>query len=152
MPKAVSCGFDLASGGAAQLVTVGPTLIVNIGFDPAFKGGGPVGVPNLAQVGVPALVDTGAGASFIDEALAQALGLPVVDRQRISGSNGAHEVNMYLAQIHVPQLPFTQLGSFGGVQLAAGGQGHRALIGRTFLRHFIMTFNGMSGEVELTLP
>jgi hypothetical protein len=135
MPKSVGCGFDTANGGEIM------TFDVNA-----------PGTPNLAQIGVPALVDTGAAASFIDEALAQALQLPIVDRQKVSGSNGEHEVNMYLAQIHVPHLPFTQFGSFGGVHLAAGGQSHRALIGRTFLRHFVMTYNGLTGDVQLTLP
>lgn len=126
---------------------VGPTITVDVGFDPAFVLGGPA--PNLAQVGVPALVDTGAFQSFIDDDLAKALNLPVVDRQKVSGSNGQHEVNMYLAQIHLPDVPLTVYGQFGGVGLAAGGQTHRALLGRTFLMHFEMQYNGKTGAVEL---
>jgi hypothetical protein len=36
------------------------------------------------------------------------------------------------------------------INLAAGGQRHTVLIGRTFLMHFHMTYNGLTGEVELT--
>lgn len=145
----VACGFKDAAGvtGQQQLIQTGPTLLVNIGFDPAFVVG--QGAPNLKEVGVPALVDTGAIMSFIDDELAMALALPIVDRQKVSGSNGTHEVNMYLAQIHVPTLPFTIFGQFGGVALAAGGQSHRALIGRTFLAHFNLTYNGKTGLVEI---
>lgn len=153
MPKTTQCGF--APGGLLpahhMLVVQGPTLVVDIGFDPAFTATS-VGVPNLAQRGVPALVDTGAHESFIDNDLAISLKLPVVDRQKVSGSNGQHEVSVYLAHIHVPSLVVTQLGRFGGVHLAAGGQRHSALIGRTFLMHFKMIYDGRTGVVELTLP
>lgn len=137
--------------GQHMLVTQGPTLVVDIGFDPAFTAMS-AGVPNLAQRGVPALVDTGAHASFIDNDLAMALNLPIVDKQKVSGSGGRHEVNVYLAHIHVPSLVVTQLGRFGGVHLAAGGQRHSALIGRTFLMHFKMIYDGHTGQVELTMP
>jgi predicted aspartyl protease len=132
-----------------MLVIQGPTLIVDIGFDPAYMG---VGNPNLSEKGLAALVDTGAHASFIDDALAKKLNLPVVDRQKVSGSAGQHEISMYLAHIYVPSLDLTQTGQFGGVHLVAGGQRHSALIGRTFLMHFTMTYNGMTGEVEITQP
>ena len=56
---------------------------------------------------------------------------------------------MHLAQIHVPSLQVTLYGTFAGVDLIAGGQLHHALIGRTFLRHFTMTYNGASGSVVL---
>lgn len=57
---------------------------------------------------------------------------------------------MYVAQIHVPSLGVNIVGRFAGVQLEAGGQGHRALIGRTFLMHFTMTYDGPTGAVRLS--
>ena len=56
---------------------------------------------------------------------------------------------MYLAQIYVNALGFTIWGAFAGVDLAAGGQVHNALIGRTFLRHFTMVYEGRSGTVTI---
>jgi len=151
MPEA-KCGFnDSADGktkGCDSLVTHGPTLAVDIGFDSKFNVGGG-GVPAPIVTGIAALVDTGAFASFIDNDLAISLKLPIIDKQPVSGSNGKHMVNMYLAQIHVPSLQFTIYGSFGGVELAAGGQVHKALIGRTFLRKFTMMYSGSSGDVKI---
>jgi predicted aspartyl protease len=132
-----------------MLVIQGPELIVDIGFDPNYTTGIPAG---LAAPGVPALVDTGAIYSFIDDDLANKLGLPIVNQQTVSGSNGQHLVNMYLGHIFVPSLHFTITGQFGGVHLVAGGQRHNAILGRTFLMHFTMTYNGLTGEVELHAP
>ncbi len=84
-------------------------------------------------------------------ALADILNLPVVDRRNVSGVHGSAEVNIHLAQIYVPFLQFTTYGRFAGVHLTSGGQVHRALIGRSFLRFFTMTYNGVAGSVELEL-
>jgi len=99
---------------------------------------------------VQALVDTGATQSCIDSALAMALNLPIIDRQTVGGSAGSHEVNMHLGQIHIPTLGQTIYGAFAGVNLIAGGQQHLALIGRTFLMHFSMLYDGRTGTVYLT--
>lgn len=149
MPTA-QCGFE-SSGplGSIRLVFFGPTLFVDIGFDPAFdvKSGK---APNLAMKNVGALVDTGATESCIDSSLAMSLTLPVVNRMEVSGVHGRKEVNVYLAQIHVPSLPFTIYGNFAGVDLKAGGQPHSALIGRTFLRMFKMEYDGKTGKVTIS--
>ncbi len=145
------CGFDNTPGssGSDLLVMRGPTLLVDIGFDKSWRVGTSPGRPTSAIQGVRALVDTGATESCIDGLLAARLGLPIVDRRPIAGVGGKHEVNMYLAQIHVPLLAFTIFGSFAGVDLAAGGQVHSALIGRTFLRYFTMIYEGRTGTVVI---
>jgi predicted aspartyl protease len=127
----------------------GPTLLVNIGFDPAHIVGAQT-APNLATTGVMALVDTGATESCIDSGLAMQLQLPIVNRQRVAGAHGAHEVNIHLAQIHIPAFPFTLYGAFAAVDLIAGGQPFHALIGRTFLQHFKMTYDGKTGDVIIS--
>jgi hypothetical protein len=68
----------------------------------------------------------------------------------ISGVGGRHEVNMYLAHVHIPSINFTIYGPFAGVSLIAGGQAHHALIGRTFLQNFTMIYEGRSGTVKLS--
>ena len=117
---------EFGFGDAFTLAEFGPTLLVQIGFDPQFRPGG--GPPDLPDDRFPALVDTGALESCIDSMLAGALGLPVADRRPVSGVHGADEVNMHLA---------------------AGGQPHRALMGRTFLMNFAMTYDGRTGAVAL---
>lgn len=151
MPETL-CGFNDGPGGACgaeQLVTYGPTLLVNIGFDPAFNSA-PGGIPVAGITGINALVDTGATECCIDSMLAAQLKLPIVDRRFIAGVHGRQEINIHLAQVHVPALAFTVYGAFAGVHLAAGGQPHQALIGRTFLRHYTMIYEGKTGTVRLS--
>jgi hypothetical protein len=64
--------------------------------------------------------------------------------------HGKLEVNMHLAQVYIPSLGFTIWGMFAGVHLAAGGQHHKALLGRTFLQNCLMTFNGTTGKVTIS--
>ncbi len=145
------CGFDSGplGDGSALLVLNGPTLLVDIGFDPTYVSG--TQAPPAAGIrGLPALVDTGAIESCIDNLLAVSLKLPVVDRRVVSGSVGSHMANVYLAQVHVPSLKFTIFGAFAGVELAGGGQAHSALIGRTFFRYFTMTYEGRTGTVIIS--
>jgi gag-polyprotein putative aspartyl protease len=98
---------------------------------------------------VPALIDTGAGESCIDEGLAQQLQLPLVNQAHTAGVHGAGLLNQYLAYIAIPQLGTTQVGIFTGAALAAGGQFHKALIGRTLLRDALLVYDGRSGSVKL---
>jgi predicted aspartyl protease len=129
-----------------MLVVHGPTLLVDIGFDQSYAEGL---IPQLAATKLWALVDTGATECCIDSDLARKLNLPVVDRRHIAGVSGRREVDVYLAQVHVPSLTYTVYGPFAGVDLIAGGQRHYALIGRTFLRHFTMHYEGTTGNVQL---
>ena len=150
--RTVKCGFQSVPGGKPAnglLILMGPTLIVDIGFDPAFTS--TTTTPPISGIqSVHALVDTGATESCIDNLLAAQLGLPIIDRRSVSGSSGKHDVNVYMAQVHVPSLPYTIWGAFAGVDLKAGGQVHGALIGRTFLANFKMEYDGTTGDVTLT--
>lgn len=151
MPS-TNCGYSDIPGGAtggALLTYYGPTLSVDIGFDPAYNANVPWAVPTGGITGIRALVDTGAGESCIDSTLASQLNLPIVDRRPVAGAHGSQDVNMHLAQVHVPSLNFTIYGAFAGVHLQAGGQPHQALIGRTFLKHYKMIYNGSTGLVTL---
>jgi predicted aspartyl protease len=152
MPE-TRCGFDDGPSvrGADLLVSLGPTLLVSVGFDPTYDETDLSRAPTPGIERVRALVDTGAHECSIDSALAASLHLPIVDRQRVSGVGGVMEVNVHLAQIHVPALGFTMYGLFSGVHLAAGGQPCAVLIGRTFLRNFVMTYEGNTGTVTLAL-
>ena len=148
------CGFDSILGGAtgAEFLTAhGPTLLVNIGFDPDYIDSPSTPPPQPGINDVRALVDTGALESCIDSVLAAQLNLPIVDRRYISGAHGAEKVNMHLAQIHVPALRFTIYGTFAGVHLKAGGMVHQALIGRTFLRNVTMVYEGLTGTVSISM-
>ena len=142
----VNCGFN----GGYQLTRHGPTIAVAIGFDPDYRQG-PSTRPNLPPNRYPALVDTGAVATCIDAELAMLLDLPVMSsKQPVSGIGGRADANEYMAQIYIPELDFTIAGPFVGVHLRAGGQPHYALLGRTFLRHFSMHYDGRTGAVIIS--
>jgi len=154
MPQ-TKCGFDddpndpNAPKGRDQLVVFGPTMLVDIGFDPSYNPENVGSIPAPGVTGVWALVDTGATTSCIDSQLAASLSLPVIDRRQYGGAGGLHTADIYLAQIHVPALTQTIYGEFAGVNLADGFQQHQALIGRTFLFHYTMIYNGTTGDVTL---
>lgn len=145
------CGFHGQANAPDLLIQNGPTILVNIGFDPALHPGTPNAPAALvpAMQNISALVDTGATYSFIDTSIAAVLNLPKVDKANISGSAGSHVADVFLAQIHVPSLGITILGQFAGVNLIGGGQMHGALLGRSFLRDLTMTYDGQTGRVSL---
>lgn len=148
-----NCGFDTTPtvSGHELLVQYGPTLFVDIGFDATFRiDARPFITPEPGMKNIEALVDTGASISCIDNILAASLNLPMIDRRPISGVHGRGDANVYLAQVHVPTLEFTIYGEFMGVDLQAGGQWHKALIGRTFLKNFTMTYEGRTGSVVIS--
>ena len=159
----VECGFPLGLAvpgqppleAKAALSTRGSTVLVDIGFDPAFFGdvlpsepGGRPGPTLVPSVQVPALIDTGASESCIDEQLAQQLQLPLIDAALTSGIGGSVTLNIYLAHISIPGL-VTEYGRFTGVHLQAGGQFHRALLGRKLLDDVLLVYDGHTGLVRL---
>src|SRR5258707_263587 len=133
---------------APLLIYHGPTLSVNVGFDKNWRASS-AARPNAIGFELEALVDTGAQDNCIDRLLARQLSLPIVDREKVCGVNGEREVDVYLAQVYVPSLQFTQYGKFAGVELKEAGHRQHMLLGRTFLSHFTLTYNGMTGEVCL---
>jgi predicted aspartyl protease len=150
----IECGFPAVNPSPADALQIwGPTVQVDVGFDPSLFGqSGPatgaralVAVPAIQ---VPALIDTGAQQSCIDEQLAQQLNLPLIDQAKLSGVSGAMIFNVYLAHIAIPGVAL-QYGQFTGVHLQAGGQYHRVLIGRTLLRDVLLVYDGRSGSVKL---
>lgn len=154
----VDCGFPQAGDNPSPqqlLCAHGPTLYIDVGYDSNFDyanlavAKATPETPKSTASQVPALVDTGATESCIDNVLAVSLGLPEIDRLTISGVSGHDEVPVYLAHIVVPSLRLTQYGSFAGVKLTDGGQLHQVLIGRTFLQNMIMIYDGLRGQVTL---
>jgi predicted aspartyl protease len=131
-----------------RLARQGPVLLVDIGFDPGHFMGDP-GTPIPGERNIEALIDTGAGESCIDSQVAERLKLPLIDREQRVGAFGGKEVDVYLAQIHVPSLAMTIYGRFAAVELIMSGQPYEALLGRTFLRHVRLIYDGIQGKLEI---
>lgn len=128
-----------------ELVIAGPCVEINIGFDPNCTPGQ---TPRPSISYVQALIDSGASHSSIDETLASQLGLPAVDKLPIDGISGGYMATIYMAQIQFSNHPFTIWGRFAGVNLSR--RRFKTLIGRTFLQHFTMHYDGQTGAVTLT--
>ena len=146
----IDCGFrdGPLGSGAERLVQRGPILQVNIGLDPEYKyESGSTFNSDIMQV--PALVDTGAVFSCIDDDLARSLGLPLVDRRLFYMLNGKRECNAYLAHIVVPALSLFQHGIFYGLTLDEIERPYLAVIGRTFLRDMTLIYDGPTGSVRI---
>jgi len=146
--------------GRNLLIQKGPTVAVEIGFDPGLVHPDPAAVqaavaamhaaPVPAKL-LDALIDTGASDSCIDEDMAAALKLPLVDQIDTSGVGGVHKLNVYLGYIRIVSLNYLQYGRFTGAKLQAGGQPHRALLGRTLLQGMILVYDGRDGTVRLAV-
>ena len=63
---------------------------------------------------------------------------------------GVGDVDVYLAQIYVADLASTVYGRFGGVNLSEGDGPHVAILGRSFLRNYTMSYEGRTGQVVIS--
>ena len=146
----IQAGFRSGRAGESPsdlLVRLGPTILVDIGLRSRSKAGER---PNLAEKRVKALIDTGAGGDCIDDELAQRLQLPIHDEGEISGVGGRHRAFIYTARIYIPQLDKLLFQPFTGVKLYEGEQWHRVILGRSFLRHYRLAYEGATGQVGIT--
>lgn len=142
-------GFRAGKDGVAPpdlLVRLGPTLLVDLGRKSRAAPGAP---PDLPGKRVKALIDTGAGGDCIDETLAASLGLPITDEGEISGVGGRHRAAIYLARLYIPSLGKLLFQHFTGVKLKQGDQWHGVILGRSFLRHYRLVYDGPGGSVVL---
>jgi len=137
----VECLREQAGG----LLAYGPRLRVQIGFDPSHYPSVPREEVPIAPVEGLALIDTGAGESFIDDELARRLGFPIVDRREYRGIHGSEMLRVYMAFVTIPGL-VTQSGRFAGAILSPP---HQALIGRVLLKDTLLIYDGQAGVVKL---
>lgn len=129
------------------LYLFGPVLRVLIGFDVDPRE---PDAPKMPAFQCPALVDTGATDSSIDSALAARLGLQVVDEKQVSTSGGLETFNVYSGRLEVSELNFVKRGPLLGANLSGGHQPYGALLGRDFLRHCSMHYDGPTGSVKIS--
>ena len=143
--KSTKVGF----GDPESLISQGPTIMVRVGLDyDTFPD------PNLNTMTPPiyALIDTGASNTCIDKTLVVQIGLPIHGEPfSLAGISGPETVNIHLGQIYIPALEETLSGLFPAVDLAGGGQPHKVLIGRDFLKSCRMSYNGITGDVQIDL-
>jgi hypothetical protein len=64
--------------------------------------------------------------------------------------SGRHRAFIYTARIYIPALQQLLFQPFTGVKLQEGEQWHRVILGRSFLRHYTLAYNGPTGQVEVS--
>src|SRR4051812_19731445 len=112
---AANCGYKDAPQGRKLLEYHGPNIEVHIGLDPTWtKDEERRRAPKPDRSNLKALIDTGAQESCIDGALANELGLPVVNQRKVGGV-GLLIVDVHNAQVHIPMLRHTIHGPFAAI-------------------------------------
>ena len=141
----------LPSGPA--LAEHGPRLQVEISLHPTLvqhlqTQGQAVPAPVIGA----ALIDTGATISAVDTTLVvQPLQIQPIGSVQVGTAGGPQTQHQYPASFGFPgtRLPGINFNFVIGCNLT--GQGIIALIGRDVLRHFVMVYNGVLGQVILSL-
>ncbi len=89
------------------------------------------------------MIDTGASDVCIDYRIAHALSLRQIDSQTIGTVGGPVHAAVYLAIVHVPVLNYREPMRVYAPKLERAA--YSALLGRTFLAEFLMTYDGEEG-------
>lgn len=73
----------------------------------------------------------------------------MTDEGEISGVGGRHHAQIYTARIYIPSLDRLLFQPFTGMKLEDGGQRHRVILGRSFLRHYRLVYDGSTADAEI---
>lgn len=113
-------------------------LVISSPKDPAKK---------LDLVGI---VDTGASVVCLDSRIADELGLKDTGRTRLQLADGTEiDATIYAARVSVPALDFNNLIQVVGAPMPT--RNTRVLIGRSFLKPYVVNYNGPSEQFTFHL-
>ena len=98
-----------------------------------------------------ALIDTGASTTCIDDSVAQKMGLPAIDVVTMaSASHASTQQNVYSIQMQIVGSPImVEVPRAIGANLQS--QRIIALIGRDYLQHCTLHYNGLTGAITLSI-
>lgn len=137
---------------AVVLAARGPCVQVTLGISKSFAQQLQQQGQSLPQpVSGLALIDTGAISTCIDAGIASRIGLPVIDVVNMaSASHASTQQNIHPVQIEVVGLPISiDAPRSMGVLLA--NQGLIALLGRDVLQQCTLFYNGLTGQITLSI-
>ena len=103
-----------------------------------------LGPPDSQAASEPlqAIIDTGASAICMDSRVPKRLGLLSVNRKPMQMADGSEvAATSYLARMRIEDLDFNELVEIYGVPMSQPSR--RVLLGRAFLRSYIVTYNGL---------
>lgn len=102
-----------------------------------------------AAISGPALVDTGANSTCVDEAIVQQLTVAPIDVVSISSaSHVSTQKSVYPVRLTLMGTNLT-LNASRAIGVPLQTQGYIALLGRDFLQRFVLIYNGPAGELTL---
>ncbi|HXE63245.1 MAG TPA: retroviral-like aspartic protease family protein [Bryobacteraceae bacterium] len=130
----------------------GPVAQVSVGIAQVYAQSlTAAGTPVPAPVSGWALIDTGASMTCIDDAIAQKLGLPAIDRAKMaSASHAGTECNVYPISFNIIGLPI-QMELHRAIGANLQSQGLAMLIGRDLLMRCTLHYNGLTGEFTIAM-
>jgi predicted aspartyl protease len=97
-----------------------------------------------------ALLDTGASSTCIDDAAAQRLKLPVINKVKMSSAtHDAIDSNVYPALISFTGTPI-KVNALSAIGANLASQDLIALLGRDLLQNFNVFYNGAVGQITLS--
>jgi predicted aspartyl protease len=140
----IPSGLVLQQHGPVVQVVVG---IAQIFADPLLQQG--ITLP--APLSGNGLLDTGASTTCIDDEIARQMGLPAIDVVTMaSASHSSIQQNVYSIQMQIVGSPImVQVPRAIGASLRT--QGIIALIGRDYLQHCTLHYNGLTGAITLSI-
>jgi predicted aspartyl protease len=93
------------------------------------------------------VIDTGASVICIDSRIAKRLGLAATDRKLVQMADGRiATTSVYTARMSVPALGFDDLVQVCAIEMEFPST--RVLLGRSFLRNYIVNYNGPTERFE----
>lgn len=98
----------------------------------------------------PALIDTGAASTCVDEEILKNLGLPIVGEQPIATPSGPSKAYLYPVKLEFPGSPIPPLEFNRVIGANLKDQKIAILIGRDILQHCILIYNGPGGHFSLS--
>ena len=96
-----------------------------------------------------ALIDTGASMDGIDLALAKMLKLRSFNTGEVHTASDTIIAPIFQVHLQIPQFRISGNIEMYGLKLSKVGLSYNVLLGRTFLRHFVMNYDGPNGRVDL---
>ena len=125
----------------SELAKTGPIIDVTLrGEDSQFAG-----------IMCRGLIDTGATAVCIDQRIAERANLRYFNDTNLGVVGGPDiPAKMYGGYVIVPELKFEHVMPIFAVRMRH--QEHNVLLGRSFLQHFVVTFNGPEGMFHFWRP
>jgi hypothetical protein len=95
------------------------------------------------------IIDTGASAICVDSRITKRLGLVASNRKPVQMADGRLETaTIYTARLQIPALGFDDLVQVFAIEMKSHAPVSRVLIGRSFLRNYIVNYNGPQERFE----